>query len=203
MSKGSLFVISAPSGAGKTSVLAKVMTMFSYLELSVSYTTRAKRSKEKEGSSYHFISEERFENMIKDDEFLEWALVFGNSYGTRRAWVEEKLSQNIDVVLELDWQGALQIKENFSDAVLIFIIPPSKQHLEQRLLHRSQDSSVVIESRLGGATLEISKYINFDYMVLNDNFEKAVTDVAAIIRANRCLRVRQTEFLSGNLEDLL
>jgi guanylate kinase len=203
MSAGSLFVVSAPSGAGKTSLLAEVMQHAEQLDVSVSYTTRPKRPLETEGENYFFISPEKFDIMRSEHAFLESATVFGYEYGTSRAWVEERLQQNRDVVLEIDWQGALQVKEHFPEAVLIFILPPTIEHLEQRLKARAQDTAVVQAERLSQARLEISKYEYFDYLIVNDDFQRACRDIAGVFQSYTLTRSRQVPRLHDLINSLL
>lgn len=178
---GTLFIISAPSGGGKTSLVNALVEDIPELEISVSHTTRAKRPGEKDGVDYHFVSESTFLELIKKKAFLEHAKVFDHHYGTTQEWVEKKLKAGMSVILEIDWQGAQQIKQKMSQCVSIFIIPPSFDVLEKRLLERGQDNPDVIARRMADARTEISHYDEFDYLVVNDTFSKALAELKAII----------------------
>ncbi len=187
MQSGSLFLISAPSGAGKTSLVKAALDAAARdpdnkLCVSVSYTTRAKRELEVEGVNYHFVSKEAFQAMQAQGDFLESALVFGNYYGTSRAWVEDRLRTGWHVILELDWQGAEQIKKLMPEAVGIFILPPSLNTLRNRLQSRAQDEPDVIEQRMAEAISEISHYQLADYLLINDDFEDAVSQLLCIFK---------------------
>jgi guanylate kinase len=186
MAKGTLFIISAPSGAGKTSLVAEILAQVDNIQASISHTTRACRPGEQDGINYHFITQQQFVSMIEDNAFLEHAEVFGNFYGTSQDWVEKTLSQGSDVILEIDWQGAEQIRSKFADSRSIFILPPSKQALQERLNGRGQDNAEVIEKRIAAATEEMSHYVEADYLVINDDFSTALSQLEAIIRAQRC-----------------
>lgn len=179
-----LYIICAPSGTGKTSLVAALVASLKRVEISVSHTTRPIRPGEQNGVNYHFVTPEKFEQMIDHDDFFEHALVFGNHYGTSKTFVENKLKNNIDVILEIDWQGAQQIRKIFKNTLSIFIFPPSIEVLSQRLRARGQDTEVVIQRRLAEAKNEIHHYSEFDYLVINDNFEHALNDLKAIITAN-------------------
>ena len=188
-----LYVVSAPSGAGKTSLVNALVESTSNICVSVSHTTRAKRPGEIEGVHYYFVSQKEFELLIKTQAFLEYAEVFQqDDYGTTRAFVTEKLSQNIDVVLEIDWQGAQQIRKIFPEIITIFILPPSREALIERLEHRARDDENTIKQRMAQARNEISHYHEFDYMIINDQFEEALADLKAIVCAER-LRQRQQQ----------
>ena len=178
-----LFVISAPSGTGKTSLIKRALIdlIEQKIKLSTSYTTRKRRPEEKNGESYYFITKEEFEYMISKGDFVEHAEVFGNLYGTHRTWVEEQIKSGFNIVLELDWQGALQIKSRYTKAKTIFVVTPSYKDLEKRLKERDQDSIKDIEHRLAEAKKEISEGVKFDYLLLNDNFEEAVKDLKGIL----------------------
>lgn len=182
---GTLYIVSAPSGGGKTSLVNALLQSVSDLEVSVSYTTRPKRPGEEEGVNYHFIDEVRFNQLITDQIFLEYAQVFGCFYGTSRQWVEEKLRAGIDVILEIDWQGAQQIRTLLPEVVSIFILPPSQQILEQRLRARAQDNEQVIARRMAQARTEMSHCYEYDYWVVNDDFKQAIADLEVIMRARR------------------
>ncbi len=187
--KGLLFVVAAPSGAGKTSLMAALLNALpDELALSISHTTRPIRSGEEDGVNYHFTPRETFEAMIKADQFLEYADVFGNLYGTASASLNRQRESGHDVVLEIDWQGANQVRAAFPDAISIFILPPSRKELLARLTGRGQDSAEVIERRTAQAHTELSQYNDFDYLVINDDFATATQDMMAIVRAARSRR---------------
>jgi guanylate kinase len=179
--RGHLFVISAASGTGKTSLLKELMRRQPGLKFSVSYTTRAPRPAEVDGVDYHFVSHEQFERMVANREFLEHARVFDNRYGTSAATVEQALSVGEDLLLEIDWQGAQQVRKALPEARSIFILPPSRAALEQRLRQRSTDSEGVIARRLADSATELSHWREFDYTVINDDFEQALGELSAII----------------------
>lgn len=183
--KGSLFIVSAPSGAGKTSLISALTDQMANLQVSVSHTTRAKRSGEIEGVNYHFVSKKEFNQIIEQCDFLESAEVFGNNYGTSKKWVNEQLKGGIDIILEIDWQGALQIRKAMPEAIGVFILPPSKETLQSRLTDRGQDDQSIIEKRMGEATKEMSHYPEYDFLVVNDDFEVALSNIKAIINARR------------------
>ncbi|TBW52224.1 guanylate kinase [Marinobacter halodurans] len=190
--KGTLYVISAPSGAGKTSLVAEMLARDERLRVSVSHTTRPMRPGEQDGVNYHFVQREDFEAMIGRNEFLEHANVFGNYYGTSQVWVEETLAKGEDVILEIDWQGAVQVRRLMPECVSIFIVPPSPETLRQRLTGRGQDAPEVIERRLQEAADECSHALEFDYLVVNDDFEVALEELLSIVRTQR-LRVEAQE----------
>lgn len=183
--KGTLFVVSSPSGGGKTSLVKNLLETEDKIELSVSHTTRPPRPTEREGIDYHFVNADDFEAMCKANDFLEHATVFGNRYGTSRSAVTEQLELGTDVVLDIDWQGAEQIRSRMPDSVSIFIVPPSRAVLEQRLRGRRTDSPDVIEKRMRAATAEISHYHEFEYLLINDDFEQAAAELRLIVRACR------------------
>ncbi len=201
--KGTLIVVTAPSGAGKTTLVHELVNQVDDLMISVSHTTRAPRAAEVAGKSYHFVSQSDFFDRIEKGLFLEHALVYGNYYGTCAAWVHEQLSAGTDVVLEIDWQGALAIQKKMPDCVTVFILPPSVQALADRLGRRAQDSDVVVEARLAAATEDISKYQHFDYLVLNEEFDQALAHLRAIVLASRSQRQRAEKRLAPVLESLL
>lgn len=203
VARGMLYIIAAPSGGGKSSLAQALLESMPGVQMSVSYTTRARRHGEEDGVNYHFISPVQFEEMCAADEFLEHATVFGNRYGTGRGWVEERLSQGIDVVLVIDWQGARAMRRLLPESVHIFLLPPSHDALEERLRARDQDSAEVIAQRMREAVEQISHYDEFDYLVLNDDFATAVADVRAIVHAHRLRREAQAVRLKHLLEDLL
>lgn len=185
--QGQLFAISAPSGAGKSSLVRSLLATDPSLKLSISHTTRAPRGQEKNGKEYWFISQDEFKLMIAQGDFFEWAQVHENYYGTSRQSIQSSLQNGQNVILEIDWQGALQIKSLFKDAVLIFISPPSFDTLKSRLIQRGEDSPQVIEKRLINAQIELGKAKEFDFVIINDNFESALADLRAIVQV-QCLR---------------
>ncbi|MEH8016554.1 guanylate kinase [Rheinheimera muenzenbergensis] len=182
---GNLFIISAPSGAGKSSLIQALLKRHSDMQVSVSHTTRAPRPGEQDGVHYHFISVEQFKALIAQDEFFEWAEVFGNYYGTAKSSIRDSLSQGIDVFLDIDWQGARQIKAQESSALGIFILPPSLTELEQRLNNRGQDASDVIAKRMAQAHSEMSHANEYEYLIINDNFDTALAELERIVLAQR------------------
>jgi len=193
MCKGTLFVVSAPSGAGKTSLVKALRKGMDGFTVSVSHTTRAPRPGEKDGRDYRFVDRAEFERMIAAGEFLEHARVFDNHYGTARATVEAALEQGGDVLLEIDWQGARQVRTLLPDSVSVFILPPSLAALEQRLTGRGQDDPETIARRMGDAISEMSHYGEYDYLVVNDDFAVALRELRAIVIAHRMRRARQAE----------
>lgn len=203
MVTGSLFIITAASGTGKTSLVKQLIATTNDLAVSISHSTRRPRPGEIDGQHYHFVSREIFADMIKKGEFLEHAEVFENYYGTAQSTVEFMLSNGLDVILEIDWQGALQVQKLRPDATTIFILPPDRQSLRQRLSNRGQDSQEVIERRLAGSVNEMSQYVNFDYVVINDNFDVALAELKSIIIANRLTLAKQQERHAGRIEQLL
>ena len=182
---GTLFIISAPSGAGKTSLLTKLVQEQTGIRTSVSHTTREKRPGEEDGINYHFTTVEAFQKMTSKAAFLEQAEVFGNYYGTEEAWVDAQLSQNTDIILEIDWQGAQQVRKLKPEAVSIFILPPSKEALFERLNGRGQDSDEVINKRMAQAEKEMSHFLEYDYIVINDQFSEALEQLTAIFLSQR------------------
>ncbi|HHQ41865.1 MAG TPA: guanylate kinase [Chromatiales bacterium] len=196
---GTLFIVSAPSGAGKTSLVKALVERDPRVVLSVSHTTRPPRPGERDGVDYHFVDGATFERMAAEGAFLEHAEVFGNRYGTARATVERELAADRDVILEIDWQGARQVRAAMPEAVSVFILPPSREALEERLRGRGQDDETVIARRMARAVDEMSHYDEYDYLVVNDVFETALEDLLAIVRATRLRRpaqaVRHAELL--------
>ncbi|MFT5709460.1 MAG: guanylate kinase [Halioglobus sp.] len=190
-STGTLYTVSAPSGAGKTSLVTALARGSQTLQVSVSHTTRQQRPGEIDGTNYHFVSEAAFLEMLERAEFLEHARVFDNLYGTSQAWVEQQLATGIDVVLEIDWQGAQQIKHLMPASKSIFIVPPSRKTLLERLTSRGQDEAAVIERRMSEATQEMSHYAESDYLVVNDVFDAALRDLQAIITSQQLLTEKQ------------
>ena len=183
--RGTLFTVSAPSGAGKTSLLAELVKQLPDIRVSVSHTTRAMRPGERDGIDYHFVTEPDFIAMLERAEFLEHARVFNNLYGTAQHWVEEQLHKGTDVVLEIDWQGAAQVRRLLPDCVRVFILPPSIDTLMTRLTSRRQDQPEVIQQRLAQAREEISHYVEADYLIVNDRFDTALDELLAVVKAQR------------------
>jgi guanylate kinase len=182
---GNIFIICAPSGAGKTSLVAELLRREPSVRLSVSHTTRAPRPGEQNGRDYHFVSRPVFEAMIEGGEFLESAEVHGNLYGTSQGWIDRQRAGDVDIVLEIDWQGAQQVRQLIADALGVFILPPSLDALRRRLKDRRQDSTEVIERRLRAASGEIAHLAEFDYVIINNDFDVAVEDLVSIVRAAR------------------
>ena len=205
MGKGTLYIVSAPSGAGKSSLISAMLeTNPTYaMKVSVSHTTRDIRPGEQDGVHYHFVDKAHFESLIEQGEFLEYAEVFGNYYGTSQLWIEENLDKGIDVFLDIDWQGARQIRKKMPLAKSLFILPPSNGELERRLNTRGQDSESVIAKRMAEAKSEISHYNEYDYLIINDDFDTALMDFKAIIRAERLKQDKQTAKYKGMLAALL
>jgi len=183
--KGNVFIVCAPSGAGKTSLVRELLARDPNVHLSVSHTTRPPRPGEQNGHAYHFVARPVFQAMIERGEFLESAEVHGNLYGTSQAWIEAHRGQGHDIVLEIDWQGAQQVRGLIPEAIGIFILPPSLEVLRQRMMDRRQDSAAVIERRVKGARGEIAHLEEFDYVIINNNFDEAVKDLASIVRSAR------------------
>ena len=182
---GHLFVVAAPSGTGKSSLVKALLELDSHLEVSVSHTTRAPRGQEQDGREYHFIDAGQFHAMVERGEFFEWAQVHGNLYGTSRRAIEDRLQGGRDIVLEIDWQGALQIKQLFPEAVLIFILPPNWQELLQRLQRRGEDGPEVIAQRMANAKAEVAQARHFDFVIINTLFEMALFDLKTIVHSQR------------------
>ncbi|PWK42820.1 guanylate kinase [Pleionea mediterranea] len=183
--QGTLYIVSAPSGAGKTSLLKAMLADTADVQISVSHTTRKQRAGEQNGRDYHFVSVDDFQRMIVQNAFLEYAEVFGNYYGTSREWVQAQLDEGTDIILEIDWQGARQIRELMPACRTVFILPPSNEALEQRLHGRGQDDEEVIAKRMAAARREMSHYDEYDYLVINDDFEVAKRELQAIFVAER------------------
>ena len=198
---GDLFVVVAPSGAGKTSLVAELLEREPRIKLSISYTTRAPREGEAHGREYHFVARDAFEGMIASGDFLEHANVYGNYYGTSRKWIEKELAGDNDVLLEIDWQGARQVRALFPRMVGIFILPPSLSELKRRLEARGKDSAEVIARRLAGARDEVSHVLEFEYIIVNETFDAAVSDLQAVVRASRVARERQSARLASLLAE--
>ncbi|MEY8877438.1 MAG: guanylate kinase [Leptothrix sp. (in: b-proteobacteria)] len=199
---GNLYVVAAPSGAGKSSLVKALLELDAKLAVAVSHTTRAPRGQEKNGREYWFVSKDEFGAMIERGEFFEWAEVHGNRYGTSRGVIEQRMAAGEDVVLEIDWQGALQIKQLFPNAILIFILPPSYEELNQRLCRRGEDAPDVIEQRMVNARHEVAQAQHFDYIVVNGLFETALFDLKTIVHAQRLKYVAQRRSRSAVFEAL-
>ena len=203
MSLGTLYIISAPSGAGKTSLIKALLERLSDVVVSVSHTTRAPRPGEEDGIDYHFIDPGEFERLVDAGEFLEHAQVFDNYYGTRRSTVMERLATGEDVILEIDWQGARQVSAAFPQAVRVFILPPDREALQQRLQTRGQDSEAVIRRRMADAINEMSHYDEYDYLIFNDDFDQALSELEALFRARRLRSEAQQGRYDNQLRGLL
>ena len=186
---GMLYIISAPSGAGKTSLVNALIEETDLIEVSVSYTTRGKRPGEREGVNYHFVTQDQFKQMIADDRFIEHAEVFGHFYGTSKQRIKEKLKAGIDIILEIDWQGAQQVRKQFEHCTTVFILPPSQPELLSRLQERGQDTQEVIEKRMNESIAQVSHYTEFEYLIVNDQFAHALGELKALVYA---FRLRQT-----------
>jgi guanylate kinase len=201
MISGNLFVVTAASGTGKTSLVANLLAAEPTLRLSVSYTTRLPRTGETHGDAYFFVTRDEFLAMRDRGEFLEWAEVHGNFYGTSKRWIEQTLNSGHDVLLEIDWQGARAVRKLFAEALIgVFILPPSPQALRERLIKRGKDSPEVIDRRLAGAREEISHVFDFEYIIVNDSFEKAARELQAVIAAARLARRPQRSRVLNILE---
>ena len=183
--KGKLYIIAAPSGAGKTSLVKAMVESTPHVKVSVSHTTRAQRPGEVDGVNYHFVSVEKFQQELDEGRFIEHAEVFGNYYGTSETWVREQMKKGEDVILEIDWQGAQQVRRLMPEAVSIFILPPSLEALRERLIGRATDDMDIIKRRMAQAVSEMSHYAEFDYLVINDEFDLALRDLQTIIRSRR------------------
>jgi len=205
MASGTLYIISAPSGAGKSSLISALLKKYPQapLQVSVSHTTRKPRPGEENGVHYHFVDKPEFEKLIKQQAFFEYAQVFDNYYGTSRPVIEQTLAQGIDVFLDIDWQGARQVKELIPQAMGIFILPPSREELQNRLQNRGQDSEEVIIKRMLQAQSEISHFDEYDYLIINDDFEQALDEFSAIISSKRLKCQPQSEKHAYMLKQLL
>ncbi len=201
--RGNLFILSAPSGAGKSSLIGALLKKHSDMKVSVSHTTRSPRPGEENGVHYHFVSVDEFKTLIEQNDFFEWAQVFDNYYGTSKQAIESQLAAGIDVFLDIDWQGAQQIRKLVDDVETIFILPPSKEELESRLNNRGQDSAEVIAGRMAKAQSETSHYNEYDYVVVNDDFDTALTEIETIVMAKRLSLKSQTVRHQALLENLL
>ena len=198
---GNLFVVVAPSGAGKTSLVNKLLEREPNVHLSISYTTRAPREGEADGRDYHFVDRAAFEKMIEAGDFLEHANVYGNYYGTSKRWIERELAGDHDVLLEIDWQGARQVRALFRHMVGIFILPPSIEELRKRLESRGKDSRETIERRMASAREDISHVLEFEYIIVNESFEEALADLESVVRATRVSRAQQSVRLASRLTE--
>lgn len=188
---GNLFIISAPSGAGKTSLVQALLSINPQIDMSVSYTTRDPRPGEHDGKDYHFVSRETFLAMAKRGEFLESAEVYGNLYGTSQTWISHENTRGRDILLEIDWQGAAQIRRMFPECVSVFILPPSKQALEERLRKRGKDNDAVIAKRMATVRQEVAHIAEFDYVIINDNLNEALRELNAVVLSAKLRRERQ------------
>lgn len=202
MPKGKLFIITAPSGAGKTTLVDALVKQDSHLKVSVSHTTRPRRSKEVDGTNYHFIDKSRFMAMLEAGDFLESAEVYDNHYGTSQVWVQEQLDQQLDVILEIDWQGAAQVRNLMPEACFVFILPPSLESLTERLRNRAQDDEETIEGRMQQARGVIEHVAEADFIVVNDDFDTALSDLQAIVRSQRLTTIHQQRNLAKLLASL-
>ncbi|WP_445577224.1 Guanylate kinase [Pseudomonas sp. E141] len=202
-STGTLYIISAPSGAGKTSLVKALIDAEPQIRVSVSHTTRAMRPGEVDGVNYHFVDREQFVKMAEHGDFLERAEVFGNLYGTSQSYLQQTLDEGHDLILEIDWQGAEQVRKLMPQARSIFILPPSQQALRQRLTNRGQDSDDIIEGRMREAVSEMSHYVDYDYLIINDDFAHALDDLKAIFRSSQLQQKRQQQRFGKLLAELL
>ena len=200
---GLLFVVSAASGTGKTSLVKALLERVNNLHVSVSHTTRGQRPGELDGVHYHFTQKQDFIDLIEQGGFIEYAEVFGNYYGTAQATVKEQLAKGHDVLLEIDWQGAQQVRNLFPESKQIFILPPSQFDLRERLSNRGTDTVDVIEHRLGCAVEDMQQYVNFDYVIINDDFNKALHDLEAVIIANRLVTAQQAHRHQALIQKLI
>ena len=199
---GNLIVVAAPSGAGKSSLVKALLELDSHVHLSISHTTRAPRGQEKHGRDYYFASQSEFDAMVEGNAFVEWAHVHGNRYGTSKKAIEERIAQGSDVILEIDFQGALQIKEAFANAILVFILPPSWEELRSRLERRGEDSPDVIEVRLKNAATEMAQVSKFDFVIINELFERALFDMKAVVHAQRLKYAAQRRARADTFQSL-
>ncbi|WP_312723227.1 guanylate kinase [Stutzerimonas kunmingensis] len=200
---GTLYIVSAPSGAGKTSLVKALIDAQPQVRVSVSHTTRTMRPGEVDGVNYHFVSREDFLARLERNEFLEHAEVFGNLYGTSQRWLEDTLAEGFDLILEIDWQGAQQVRRLMPQAKSIFILPPTQEALRQRLNNRGQDSDEIIDKRMREAVSEMSHYVEYDYLVINDDFAHALIDLQSIFRSNQLIQKTQQQRHARLLGELL
>lgn len=198
---GNLFVVVAPSGAGKTSLVKKLLEREPNIHLSISYTTRSPRAGEADGRDYRFVTREAFESMIAAGAFLEHANVYGNYYGTSKRWIEKELAGDHDVLLEIDWQGARQLRALFPHMVGIFILPPSLAELRRRLEGRGKDAPEAIDRRMASAREEVSHVLEFEYIIVNESFDSALMDLTAVVRAARVSRAQQSVRLKKLIDE--
>ena len=203
MSKGTLYIISAPSGAGKTSLVRELVSNLDDVVVSVSHTTRTMRDGEQDGVDYHFLDKETFLSMVEHSAFLEHARVFDNYYGTSQKHVEQQLLSGKDVILEIDWQGARQVRRLMQESQSVFILPPSREALRERLQNRGQDGEDVIARRMQDAVNEMSHYAEFDYLIVNDDFDQALNELKCVIKVNSLRQIRQEHSLEKLLIELL
>ena len=199
---GNLFVVAAPSGAGKSSLVKALLELDSHVHLSISHTTRPPRGQEKHGRDYYFASQSEFDAMVQADAFVEWAHVHGNRYGTSKKAIEERIALGSDVILEIDFQGALQIKQAFANAILVFILPPSWEELRSRLERRGEDSPDVIEVRLKNAADEMAPVSKFDFVIINELFDRALFDLKAVVHAQRLKYAAQRRARADTFQSL-
>lgn len=202
-SSGTLYIVSAPSGAGKTSLVTALIKADKRVSVSVSHTTRAMRPGEQHGVNYHFVSHDDFKGLIAKGDFLEHAEVFGNFYGTSRSALQEVLDQGNDLILEIDWQGAQQVRKLMPEALSVFILPPSQQALRERLDGRGQDSEEIIAGRMKEAVSEMAHYDEYDYVIINDDFDVALEDLKAVFRSNRLQLKKQQQRHGALLNQLI
>ncbi|WFM71343.1 guanylate kinase [Halomonas sp. CKK8] len=203
MAQGTLFIVSAPSGAGKTSLVRELIESLDGIQVSVSHTTRERREGEVDGVNYHFVDVPAFETMIEHGDFFEYARVFDNYYGTSRRTVEAMLAAGQDVILEIDWQGARQVRQQLPDAVSVFILPPSREELERRLASRGTDEHAVIARRMRDAVEEMTHHDEYDYLVINDDFTTALRELQSLVIARRLTREKVSEHHAPLLAALL
>jgi len=203
LSKGTLYIISAPSGAGKTSLVRELVSNLDDVVVSVSHTTRTMRDGEQDGVDYHFLDKETFLSMVEHSAFLEHARVFDNYYGTSQKHVEQQLLSGKDVILEIDWQGARQVRRLMQESQSVFILPPSREALRERLQNRGQDGEDVIARRMQDAVNEMSHYAEFDYLIVNDDFDQALNELKCVIKVNSLRQIRQEHSLEKLLIELL
>ncbi|MEO0028825.1 MAG: Guanylate kinase [Pseudomonadota bacterium] len=199
---GNLYVVAAPSGAGKSSLVKALMELDSRVLPSVSHTTRAPRGQEKHGREYFFVPQQEFDVMVAADAFVEWANVHSHRYGTSKKMLEERMTQGSDVILEIDYQGAIQIKRMYANAILIFILPPSWEELRSRLERRGEDSTETIELRLQNAAIELAQVKEFDFVIINEVFDRALFDLKAIVHAQRLKYIAQRRARAETFESL-
>ena len=199
---GNLFVVAAPSGAGKSSLVNALLELDSHVQPSVSHTTRAPRGQEKHGREYFFASEQEFDAMVAADAFVEWAHVHNHRYGTSKKAIEDRMALGADVILEIDFQGAIQIKQTFSNAVCIFILPPSWEELRARLERRGEDAPEIIELRMKNAALEVAQAGKFDFVIINELFDRALFDLKAIVHSQRLKFVAQARARAATFQAL-